>query len=92
MNWAEISEQINENEKQNPTMDINSEPGTKVIFKYPDNGRKYDSELACKELLYRGVYTVKRIDVGGFCSYVELIEKPGIEFNTVHFANYKEEK
>lgn len=91
MNWVDISKQIDEAEKLNPTMHIQSNPGTKVVFKYPDNGYKYDSELASKKLLYNAIYTVKVINIGQSHSYVELVEKPGIKFNTVHFTNLEEE-
>lgn len=91
MDWDAIERAIVKAERENPTMDINSEPGTRVIFKYPNNGSEYDGNLSSEELLFNGIYTVKEVFVGGSRSYVELVEKPGMEFNTVHFANIEEE-
>ena len=69
------------------TMDIYSEPGTKVIFKYPDNGRDYDKSQVLEYLTIYATYTVENIQVGQSSSHVQLKEHPNMRFNTVHFAN-----
>lgn len=87
MNWSEISEAINEYERNNPTMTLSTGKSSKVIFKYPENGRQIDIERAAENLILNGEYTVVTISVGGSTSFVELKEVPGIVFNTVHFTN-----
>ena len=91
MDWESISSMIDESQKLFPTMDLGTKEGSEVIFKYPENGRRSDSDRAAKYLKVDGVYTVKNISVGGSSSVVELIEVPGIAFNTVQFANKREE-
>ena len=69
------------------TMDVHTKPGTKVIFKYPENGRTHDGAWAKLHLLEGGTYTVEGINVGQSSSSVEFKEFPSTHFNTVHFAN-----
>jgi hypothetical protein len=66
-------------------MDINSPPGTKVIF---DANGGYDSEKQwAKTLLEEGKeYTVKQIDVHSYTSSVTLEELSHKFFNSVLFA------
>lgn len=71
------------------TMDIYSPPGTKVVFKFPDNGSKCDSDSSKVYLKLLEVYTVNRIWVYQYSSSVELKEHPKMVFNTAHFANIK---
>lgn len=92
MDWEQISRAIDENERLHPTMDIKSEVGTKVIYKYPKNGSEYESDKAAETLLYNCIYTVKKINVGQSRSDVELEEYPGMEFNTIFFANIGQEE
>ncbi|PIC81061.1 hypothetical protein CSV75_04590 [Sporosarcina sp. P18a] len=92
MDWESIGRMIDENQARFPTMKLETKDGSKVIFKYPENGRQSDSDRASKHLKVDEIYTVKKISVGGSSSAVELIEVPGIAFNTVQFTNIKEEK
>lgn len=91
MNWDEISDAINEYERNNPTMTLSTGKSRKVIFKYPENGSQIDEERAAENLTLNGEYTVVTISIGGSTSFVELKEVPGIVFNTVHFINKQEE-
>lgn len=70
-------------------MDVYSKPGSKVRFANPDSGRDYDIKLAKKELKVGQIYTIDYTDVGSWHTDVYLVEKPGIPFNSVHFANVK---
>jgi hypothetical protein len=81
-----ISAAIEKEDRERPTMAIDTKPGTKVKFAYDDNGSENDRRDAFifLELGYR--YTVKEIKVGGWVSYVEFVENPGRTFNTVMFA------
>jgi len=87
MDWDTISKQIFENEIQNPTMDIRSKPGTKVIFKYPENGSNSDIKWANGVLVVGETYTVENIQIEQSISLVDFKEFPEWQFNTVHFAN-----
>ena len=87
MNWEEINRAIDEFEKSQPTMKLNTVKGSKVIFKYPENGEQVDMERAIGRLVLDGEYTVETISIGGLTSFVELKEVPGLVFNTVQFMN-----
>lgn len=91
MGWDAISKAIDIAEERFPTMDISTVPGSIIIFKYPDNGSGYDSEQSVKRLICNGKYTVKKVWIGQSRSFVELEEKPGFKFNTVHFTNIEED-
>lgn len=91
MNLGEISDAINEYERNHPTMTLSVKRNNKVIFKYPENGRQHDVDRAAEHLLLNAEYTVETISVGGSTSYVELKEVPGIVFNTVQFIDKLEE-
>ncbi len=71
-------------------MDIYSDPGTKVIFYYPNAGYKSHQEIARKNLKVGRVYTVKKMYVENWSSKVSLDEVPGIVFNSVLFENQSE--
>lgn len=71
---------------QNPIMDINSKPGTKVVFLYPNNGYPQDKKYVKQHLEEGQTYTVKHVRSSQSISYVELEEVPGKTFNTVHFS------
>jgi hypothetical protein len=68
-------------------MDIDSEPGSKV--RYTNTGGYDHDRRSANEVLKEGeVYTVGRIEVGNWSSYVELEEVSGKSFNTVMFDSY----
>jgi len=67
-------------------MDIYSPPGTKVKFKFPNAGYDPDVELAAKHLKIGATYTVARTTVHRSSTDVELVEHPGILFNSAHFS------
>lgn len=90
MDWESIDRMIIENQAQFPTMKLETKNGSKVIFKYPENGKRSDSDLAAKYLKVDEIYTVKNISIGGSSSAVELTEVPGVTFNTVQFMNTQE--
>lgn len=69
-----------------PTMDIRSEPGTKVVFAYPNNGYPADGESAAEHLTEGAEYTVKICAIHDWKTRVELEEVPGVQFNSVMFA------
>jgi hypothetical protein len=72
---------------QGQLMDIWSEPGTKVVFAYPNNGRSGDQEVAKAAGLVVGCcYTISRTSVGSSYTTVWLEESHGYGFNSVHFA------
>lgn len=64
---------------------LHCERGCKVRAVDLDAGMKGDSQQAHKHLTKGQVYEVESLNVGGWCSKVELKELPGIHFNTVHF-------
>jgi len=70
---------------KDPTEALGCERGTKIIFKYPENGTEYDQERANKHLVKDKYYTVHLITIGSWSSTIELEEFPGIKFNSVHF-------
>lgn len=67
------------------TMDIYSPRGTKVIYKYSNNGDTSDQELANFHLKLGNTYTIDYTDNYDFCTYVYLTEIPHIGFNSVLF-------
>jgi hypothetical protein len=67
-------------------MDIESAPGTKVVFAYPNNGYGGDRTHAAEHLKVGETYTVKYTSVGQSHSSVYLHEIPNTCFNTVQFA------
>lgn len=64
---------------------LHCERGCKVRAVNLDAGMECDSQRAHKHLTEGQVYEVESLNVGGWCSKVELKELPGICFNTVHF-------
>lgn len=68
-------------------MDIYSTPGSKIKFDPKDNGWPYQNEEARKRLEVGSIYTVDRIEVGSWMSYVYIEEYPGYGFNTVLFED-----
>lgn len=68
------------------SMNIYSQPGTKVIF-LDKNGTDSDRENAERILKVGQIYTVKSINVQSWISYVTLKEVPNRMFNSVMFEN-----
>lgn len=71
------------------SMDIHAKPGSKVVFKYPGNGRDSCKERAKKHLKEGEVYTVRLTCVGNWHTDVYLEEIPNVAFNSVMFADHK---
>jgi hypothetical protein len=68
-------------------MPIDAEPGSKVIYAFPNNGMSGDrAQLQKLGLVVGAEYTVAEVRAGGFSSSVLLAEFPGHVFNTVNFA------
>ena len=68
------------------SMDIYSEPGTKIVF-IDKNGTNFDRAEAEKILKVGQIYTVSKIDINSWISYVTLEEVPDRTFNSVMFDN-----
>lgn len=81
---AERNAQIEAERPQSDTMDIYSDPGTRIVY-MGKNGWPGQTDDANKSLSIGGTYTVKHINIGGWNSSVELLEIPGKYFNTVMF-------
>lgn len=67
-----------------PTMDIYSEPGTKVRFT-GRNGSDCDLLMSKSYLVVGRVYTVDHTEVANYSTDVFLKEFPDVPFNSVHF-------
>lgn len=67
-------------------MDIWTPPGTYVTY-LNKNGYELNRAYANTVLEEGKQYTVYDIDVGSSYSYVQLVEVPGMWFNTVMFEN-----
>ena len=77
-------------ERNTDSMDICTADGEQVIFgNY--NGLDWQREEAAKVLKEGESYTVKSVDVGSWSSTVELVEVPGLHFNSVMFYNASED-
>lgn len=58
-----------------------------AVFSHPHYGRESDSRLNNRVGLVKGCrYLVERVDVGGFMSYVYLVDFPNKMFNSVCFS------
>jgi len=68
-------------------MNIYAKKGTKVVFKFPENGYPYERKTAEKYLRVGETYTVESVIIDSWVSSVELQEIPNVRFNTVHFAH-----
>jgi hypothetical protein len=66
-------------------MDIYSPSGTVVYF-LDENGYDGDLEYARQYMQKYQIFTVKQIDIGGWCTEVEFEEIPGKWFNSVMFG------
>ncbi|MCU7378150.1 hypothetical protein OBO34_07255 [Clostridiales Family XIII bacterium ASD5510] len=67
-------------------MNIWTAKGEKVRF-LGENGMELELDEAKQNLVVGGEYTVERVNVGRWCSYVHLVEVPDKEFNSVMFEN-----
>ena len=67
-------------------MDINSPPGTKVKYVFPENGYPHDQEHGKKFLKLGETYTVKKTVIHKWSTDVWLEEVPETVFNSVLFA------
>ena len=67
-----------------PTLDISAPEGTRVQF-LNMGGAEWDRVHARKHLNTADTYTVKKINISGWSSNVELEGLPVITFNTVMF-------
>lgn len=74
-----------------PSMRLDTQPGDKVVFAYPENGYPGEAAAASLALVPGRAYTIDRIQVGQSYTSVWLVEKPGAAFNSVHFANAKKD-
>lgn len=68
-------------------MDLTTVKGAKVKFTHPDAGYPHHVTTAKKHLTEGAEYTVKNLTVGGWSTAVELVEVPGVAFNSVQFSN-----
>lgn len=68
-------------------MNIHTEPGSMVRYAFPNNGYDGDKKKASERLVPGVLYTVLRVEIHSYVSYVELEEFPGEMFNTVLFAD-----
>ena len=78
---------LKEQEEQEPDgIDIFSPHGTKVRWKYPQNGHEADRIIGAKYLKFNELYTVDYTIVYDTSTDVYLVEVPGVAFNSVQFA------
>jgi hypothetical protein len=64
-------------------------PSGRATFIKPEAGYQSDQELVALRLTLGHTYTVAREEIGDMWSSVELVEHPGVWFNTVHFEDGK---
>lgn len=69
------------------TMNIYSEPGARIKYSFPENGRDFDQKKAQRYLKVNGVYTVLKTVVHQSSTEVYLEEAYGVAFNSVNFSN-----
>jgi hypothetical protein len=67
-------------------MDVHAEPGTKVVFAFPQNGYPAEKAITAQFLSVGSVYTIARTDVHDSSTTVYLVEFPGMPFNNCSFA------
>lgn len=70
---------------------LETSPNGRKVYFLNQNGRDYDLKEAQKYFFKNHILTVKEIYVGGFSSEVVFEEVPSVRFNTVMFADLKEE-
>lgn len=68
---------------------LHCERGCKVKAVNLNAGREHESKKAHELLVEGQVYEVESLNIGGWCSYIQLKEFPGEEFNAVHFIRYE---
>jgi hypothetical protein len=69
------------------TMNINAEPGSKVVYAFPNNGMKSDQAHAAAMLTVGREYEVEDTEVRSYTSYVYLKGFAATKFNTVMFKD-----
>jgi len=70
------------------SMNIYAKKGHKVVFTNTDNGFELDKAKAREFLKTGETYTIESTDVGGWITYVTLIEFPDQTFNSVMFEDF----
>lgn len=79
------------NRDPRPRMDVHATIGTRIVFKYPNEGTAVDQERARIKLVLGKTYTVKETwPRQGIHSSVMLYEVPGVWFRTDHFAEERQ--
>jgi len=68
-------------------MSLRSLPGDKVRFSHPKAGYPFEQAQAEKHLTIGSIYTIERLRVGSFKSWVSFEEVPNMSFNTVQFSS-----
>lgn len=58
-----------------------------VRYSFPNAGTQNDQTDAKTYLTLGKVYTIQRVEVFNWSSVIELVEFPGIEFNTILFSH-----
>jgi len=67
-------------------MDVESPPGTRIVFRRPDAGYPGDQARVAKHLTLGATYTIDRMLVESWHTTVFLVEVPHVGFNSVHFV------
>jgi len=66
-------------------MNINSVPGTKVVFSHPSSGHANEQDTAKMYLCLGKTYTIKKIEVYSWYTDVFLEEVPEVRFSPILF-------
>jgi hypothetical protein len=62
-------------------------------YAHPENGWQADQETAARHLTPGEVYTIRRLDVGSFTSWLTFCETPAdVAFNSVQFDAAEDEE
>lgn len=69
-----------------PSLDLAEKEGDLIRYYFPDSGYIGDQFQASQHLKVGQTYTVRRLDVGSSSSTVQVVELPGLNFNTVLFC------
>lgn len=82
-----VSEDLRRAMAEYPDLDLEAAPGTRVRPVYldgkPYHGHDYDREQVAKHLKEGEIYTIANIECCSWSSSVELVEVPGVSFNSV---------
>jgi hypothetical protein len=74
-------------DRANASMRLDTKPGERVVFMFPDRGDSVDVLDGKRHLVVGEAYTVAALDVRNFVTYVILRECPQVFFNSVQFVN-----